>query len=97
MPCAWPALATQSLRAALRPGAAIRPFVPSRCSHRAEQGVIPLGGSKVELVERGPKGNKFGIKVTHPDFFAGRALVLAAESETGQKEWLDTLQDCSRV
>jgi hypothetical protein len=72
-----------------------RSRVPFSVSH--EQGVIPLGGSKVEVVERGPKGNKFGIKVTHPDFFAGRALVLAAESETGQKEWMETLQDCSRV
>ena len=61
------------------------------------QGVVPLGGSKVETIERGPKGNKFGIKVTHPDFSAGRALILAAESADAQKSWLTTLQDCSRV
>ena len=59
--------------------------------------MIPLGGSKVELVERGPKGNKFGLKVTHPDFHAGRALILAAETADGQKQWKETLEDCSRV
>ena len=34
------------------------------------KGAIPLGGCKVDLVERGPKA-KFGIKITHPDFYAG--------------------------
>ena len=61
------------------------------------QGVLPLGGAKVELVERGPKGNKFGIKVSHPDFYAGRALILASENAEEQQKWLTALQDCSRV
>jgi hypothetical protein len=61
------------------------------------KGLVPLGGSKVETVERGPKGCKFGIKVTHPDFYAGRALVLAAESAESQEAWKKTLEDCSRV
>ena len=43
------------------------------------------------------QGNKFGIKVTHPDFVAGRALILAADSADAQKSWLQALQDCSRV
>ena len=34
------------------------------------KGAIPLGGCKVELCERGPKA-KFGLKITHPDFYAG--------------------------
>ena len=34
------------------------------------KGAIPLGGCKVDLVERGPKA-KYGIKITHPDFYAG--------------------------
>lgn len=61
------------------------------------KGVLPLGGAKVETVERGPKGCKFGIKVSHPDFYAGRALILSAETEESQKQWLTALQDCSRV
>lgn len=61
------------------------------------KGAIPLGGCKVDLVERGPKGMKFGLRITHPDFYAGRMLVLAAESADEQKAWLDTLSDCSRV
>ena len=48
-------------------------------------------------MERGPKGVKFGLKITHPDFTAGRQLILAAEKEEQQKEWLKALNDCSRV
>ncbi len=51
----------------------------------------------METIERGPRGTKFGLKVTHPDFTAGRALVLAADKEESQKLWLQTLNDCSRV
>lgn len=61
------------------------------------KGVIPLGGCKVDLVERGPKASKLGLKITHPDFLAGRMLVLAAETEPEQKAWLEALNDCSRV
>lgn len=61
------------------------------------KGVIPLGGCKVDLVERGPKGFKFGLRITHPDFYAGKMLILAAESLDEQKAWLETLNDCSRV
>lgn len=61
------------------------------------QGVIPLGGCKVELVERGPKGAKFGLKITSPDFYPGRMLILATDKEDDQKGWLQTLNDCSRV
>jgi hypothetical protein len=50
------------------------------------------------MVERGPKGSaKFGLRVTHPDFYAGRMLVLACDSLDDQKAWFDTLTDCSRV
>lgn len=51
----------------------------------------------MELVERGPKGSKFGLKISHPDFVAGRFLVLAAEKEEEQKAWEKALNDCSRV
>ena len=61
------------------------------------KGIIPLGGCKVEAVERGPKGAKFGIKVTHPDFLSGKLLVLAAESASEQTSWEKALNDCSRV
>ena len=61
------------------------------------QGIVPLGGSKVEKVERGPKGSKFGLKITHPDFMAGRALVLSADNAASQTAWLATLQEASRV
>lgn len=61
------------------------------------KGVIPLGGCKVDVVERGPKSFKWGLRITHPDFYAGRMLVLAAESEDDQKAWLISLGDCSRV
>lgn len=73
---------------------ALRTWYPSLYGF---QGVIPLGGSKVELIERGPKGCKFGLKVTHPDFLAGRALVLAAETADAQTQWKEALEDCSRV
>lgn len=49
------------------------------------KGCIPLGGCKVDLVDRGPKGIRFGLRITHPDFFAGRLLILAAENEADQK------------
>lgn len=61
------------------------------------KGVIPLGGCKVDLVERGPKGCKFGLRITHPDFYAGRMLILACETAEDQKAWLEVLTDCSRV
>jgi hypothetical protein len=61
------------------------------------QGVIPLGGCKVEPIERGPGKSKFGIKITHPDFVAGRSLVLAADKQEDQEAWISTLNDCSRV
>lgn len=61
------------------------------------KGVLPLGGAKVEATERGPKGGKFGIIITHPDFRAGRALVLSAETAESQAQWLQALKDCSRV
>jgi hypothetical protein len=61
------------------------------------KGVIPLGGCKVDLVDRGPKAYKYGLRITHPDFIAGRMLILAAETADEQKAWLESLTDCSRV
>ncbi|CAE7708472.1 PLEKHD1, partial [Symbiodinium sp. KB8] len=62
------------------------------------KGVIPLGGCSVELIERGPKeSGMHGLKVTHPDFYTGRHLVLCAESEDEQRAWFDALNDCGRV
>ena len=59
--------------------------------------MIPLGGCKVEAVERGPGKSKFGIKISHPDFVAGRTLILASEKEDDQTGWIQALNDCSRV
>ncbi len=59
--------------------------------------MIPLGGCKVETIERGPRNSKFGLKITHPDFTSGRMLVLAAEKDEDHKAWLQALNDCSRV
>jgi len=61
------------------------------------KGVIPLGGCTVELVERGPGKSSFGLRIQHPDFYAGRALVLAGENGEEQIAWKETLQNCSRV
>jgi hypothetical protein len=61
------------------------------------KGIIPLGGCKVDAVARGPNGKKFGLKITHPDFMAGKMLILAAETEADQKAWEQALNDCSRV
>ncbi|RYG52626.1 hypothetical protein EON67_00755 [archaeon] len=62
------------------------------------KGIIPLGGCKVDVVERGPKGlTSWGLRITHPDFYTGKLLILAAESEAEQKAWLEALTDCSRV
>lgn len=61
------------------------------------RGVIPLGGCNVEKVERGPAGTTFGFCISHPDFVAGRVLVLAAETEEDQKAWLTAIDECSRV
>ena len=51
----------------------------------------------METVERGPKGGKFGIKITHPDFYTGRALILSAETAESQAQWVAALNDCARV
>jgi len=48
-------------------------------------------------VERGPKGTKFGLKITHPDFMAGKLLILSADSAVEQRSWEQSLNDCSRV
>ena len=48
-------------------------------------------------MERGPKGSKFGLKVTHPDFSSGKMLVLAAETAEDQALWMGALAECSRV
>lgn len=61
------------------------------------KGIVPLGGCKVEKVERGPKGGKVGLQITHPDFYEGRMLILAAESAEDQEAWFAALNNCSRV
>ena len=61
------------------------------------KGIIPLGGCHVEEEARGPKGTKFGLKISHPDFPPGKALVLAAEKKEDQALWMKALLDCSRV
>jgi hypothetical protein len=61
------------------------------------KGIIPLGGCKVEKLQRGPQGGKFGLKISHHDFAAGKMLVLSAEKEDDQRGWEKALNDCSRV
>ena len=48
---------------------------PSSQFDTKPKGLIPLGGCHVEEVARGPKGTKFGLKVSHADFPAGKVLV----------------------
>lgn len=72
-------------------------YAADSCCWCVLQGVIPLGGCTVELVERGPKASKFGIRISHPDFVRGKFLVFAAENVDDQKAWEKALRDCSRV
>lgn len=48
---------------------------------------------------RGPKKGEInhGIKITHPDFLPGRALVLHAADAKDQQEWAEALRKCSTV
>ncbi|NWJ05606.1 PLHD1 protein, partial [Crypturellus undulatus] len=57
------------------------------------KGVIPLGGCIVEPKEE--PGMPFAIKISHEDFHGN--IVLAAESEFEQAQWLEMLQESGKV
>ncbi|NWI20937.1 PLHD1 protein, partial [Crypturellus soui] len=57
------------------------------------KGVIPLGGCIVEPKEE--SGMPYAIKISHEDFHGN--IVLAAESEFEQAQWLEMLQESGKV
>ncbi|KAM8807155.1 pleckstrin homology domain-containing family D member 1 [Eudromia elegans] len=57
------------------------------------KGVIPLGGCIVEPKEE--PGMPYAIKISHEDFHGN--IVLAAESEFEQAQWLEMLQESGKV
>ncbi|NXI43878.1 PLHD1 protein, partial [Galbula dea] len=57
------------------------------------KGVIPLGGCIVEPKEE--PNMPYAIKISHEDFHGN--IVLAAESESEQAQWLELLQESGKV
>uniref|UniRef100_A0A4W3KDQ1 Pleckstrin homology and coiled-coil domain containing D1 n=1 Tax=Callorhinchus milii TaxID=7868 RepID=A0A4W3KDQ1_CALMI len=57
------------------------------------KGVIPLGGCIVEAKEE--PNMQFVMKISHEDFHGN--ILLAAESETEQEQWLETLHESGKV
>uniref|UniRef100_A0A3B4BZ16 PH domain-containing protein n=1 Tax=Pygocentrus nattereri TaxID=42514 RepID=A0A3B4BZ16_PYGNA len=57
------------------------------------KGVIPLGGCVVEAKE--DQGMPFAMAINHEDFTG--EIVLAAESESEQSQWLEMLQESGKV
>ncbi|XP_039597683.1 pleckstrin homology domain-containing family D member 1 isoform X1 [Polypterus senegalus] len=57
------------------------------------KGVIPLGGCIVEPREE--PGMPYAMTVSHDDFHGN--IILAAESESEQAQWLDLLQESGKV
>uniref|UniRef100_A0A8C7D6J4 Pleckstrin homology and coiled-coil domain containing D1 n=1 Tax=Oncorhynchus kisutch TaxID=8019 RepID=A0A8C7D6J4_ONCKI len=57
------------------------------------KGVIPLGGCVVDPKE--DQGMPFAMVINHDDFTGN--IVLAAENEAEQNQWLDMLQESGRV
>ncbi|KAK2533259.1 Plekhd1 [Columba livia] len=58
-----------------------------------DKGVIPLGGCIVEPKEE--PNMPYAIKISHEDFHGN--IVLAAESEFEQAQWLEMLQESGKV
>ncbi|TRY57882.1 hypothetical protein DNTS_014400 [Danionella cerebrum] len=56
-------------------------------------GVIPLGGCMVEAKE--DQGMPFAMVINHEDFTGN--IVLAAESESDQSQWVEMLQESGKV
>ncbi|RXM97019.1 Pleckstrin homology domain-containing family D member 1 [Acipenser ruthenus] len=57
------------------------------------QGVIPLGGCLVEPKEQASM--PFAMTISHEDFHGN--IVLAAESEPEQAQWLELLRESGKV
>ncbi|XP_030643235.1 pleckstrin homology domain-containing family D member 1 [Chanos chanos] len=70
-----------------------RNFETNRYFNIHPKGVIPLGGCVVEPKE--DQGMPFAIIINHEDFSGN--IVLAAESEAEQIQWLEMLQESGKV
>ncbi|KAI1895227.1 hypothetical protein AGOR_G00104140 [Albula goreensis] len=70
-----------------------RNFDTNRYFNIHPKGVIPLGGCVVAPKEE--QGMPFAMTITHEDFTGN--VVLAAESEAEQAQWLELLQESGKV
>nr|XP_055027649.1 pleckstrin homology domain-containing family D member 1 isoform X1 [Misgurnus anguillicaudatus] len=68
-------------------------FETNRYFNIHPKGVIPLGGCVVEPREH--QGMPFAMVISHEDFTGN--IVLAAESESEQSQWVEILQDSGKV
>lgn len=68
-------------------------FETHRCLNIHPKGVIPLGGCVVSATEN--MGMPFAIEINLEDFSG--TIVLAAESEEEQVQWMEMLQDSGKV
>ncbi|XP_050988727.1 pleckstrin homology domain-containing family D member 1 isoform X1 [Labeo rohita] len=68
-------------------------FETNRYFNIHPKGVIPLGGCIVE--PREDQGMPFGMVINHEDFTG--TIVLAAESESEQCQWVEMLQESGKV
>ncbi|XP_076834160.1 pleckstrin homology domain-containing family D member 1 [Brachyhypopomus gauderio] len=70
-----------------------RNFETNRYFNIHPKGVIPLGGCVVE--SRDDQGMPFAMVISHQDFTGD--IVLAAESDLDQNQWLQTLRESGNV
>ncbi|KAL0969465.1 hypothetical protein UPYG_G00227700 [Umbra pygmaea] len=68
-------------------------FETNRYFNIHPKGVIPLGGCVVDTKE--DQGMPFAIVINHEDFMGN--IVLAADSEAEQNQWLEMLQESRKV
>ncbi|XP_068109946.1 pleckstrin homology domain-containing family D member 1 isoform X2 [Hyperolius riggenbachi] len=70
-----------------------RNFESNRYFNIHPKGVIPLSGCQVEAKEE--PGMPYAIKISHEDFHGN--ILLAAESDTEQSQWLEMLHESGKV
>ncbi|XP_072284489.1 pleckstrin homology domain-containing family D member 1 [Pyxicephalus adspersus] len=70
-----------------------RNFESNRYFNIHPKGVIPLGGCQVEAKEE--PSMPYAIKVSHEDFHGN--ILLAAETEVEQSQWLEMLHESGKV
>ncbi|XP_075049421.1 pleckstrin homology domain-containing family D member 1 isoform X2 [Mixophyes fleayi] len=70
-----------------------RNFESNRYFNIHPKGVIPLGGCRVDAKEE--SSMPYAIKISHEDFHGN--ILLAAESETEQSQWLEMLHESGKV